>query len=423
MIATIPTQDISRLALSQLVVNSDRLDRSLNELAEIGKLPNGGVCRLAFSEADVLARNLVKNWMLEAGMSVRSDAVGNIIGTYAGTEANTAALATGSHIDTVPVGGRYDGCLGVLAGIEVARVLQENQIRLRHPFEVIVFSDEENSVIGCKAIAGNAPTDPERYRRKNGMSIQDCLKNVGGDWEELHTAKRDRHEIAAFIELHVEQGGVLEAWDKQIGVVTGIVGQYRYMVQIIGRPNHAGTTPMNMRKDALVAASQLVLAINRLGVETEGEQVATVGHLTVSPNGTNVVPAKVDLSIDLRDLSEENLQYLISEIEKECEAIALTTGTEITLEQKLHVLPTLAKPELMEAIAEVCQNLHLSYDYLPSRAGHDAQEIGRFTDMGMIFVPSRDGISHSQDEYTSPEQCAQGANVLLHTLLAIDGKY
>jgi N-carbamoyl-L-amino-acid hydrolase len=428
MIATIPPQNISRLAisrlaLSQLVVNSDRLDRSLNELAEIGKLPNGGVCRLAFSEADVLARNLVKNWMLEAGMSVRSDAVGNIIGTYAGTESGAAALATGSHIDTVPVGGRYDGCLGVLAGIEVARVLQENQIRLHHPFEVIVFSDEENSVIGCKAIAGNAPTDPERYRRKNGMSIQDCLKNVGGDWEELHTAKRDRHEIAAFIELHVEQGGVLEAWDKQIGVVTGIVGQYRYMVQIIGRPNHAGTTPMNMRKDALVAASQLVLAINRLGVETEGEQVATVGHLTVSPNGTNVVPAKVDLSIDLRDLSEENLQYLISEIEKECEAIALTTGTEITLEQKLHVLPTLAKPELMEAIAEVCQNLHLSYDYLPSRAGHDAQEIGRFTDMGMIFVPSRDGISHSQDEYTSPEQCAQGANVLLHTLLAIDGKY
>ena len=428
MIATIPTENISRLAisklaLSKLVVNSDRLDCSLAELAEIGKLSNGGVCRLAFSEADVVARDLVKRWMLEAGMSVRSDAVGNIIGTYAGTESGAASLATGSHIDTVPVGGRYDGCLGVLAGIEVARVLQENQIRLRHPFEVIVFSDEENSVIGCKAIAGNAPTDPERYRRKNGMSIQECLQNVGGDWEELHTAKRDRHEIAAFIELHVEQGGVLEAWDKQIGVVTGIVGQYRYMVQIIGRPNHAGTTPMNMRKDALVAASQLVLAINRLGVETEGEQVATVGHLTVSPNGTNVVPAKVDMSIDLRDLSEENLQYLISEIEKECEAIALATGTEITLEQKLHVLPTLAKPELMEAIAEVCQNLHLSYDYLPSRAGHDAQEIGRFTDMGMIFVPSRDGISHSQDEYTSPEQCAQGANVLLHTLLAIDEKY
>jgi beta-ureidopropionase / N-carbamoyl-L-amino-acid hydrolase len=406
--------------LTKLAVNKDRLDRSLAELAAIGKLPNGGVCRLAFSEEDIQARQLVKTWMLEAGMSVRSDAVGNIIGTYAGTESGTAALATGSHIDTVPVGGRFDGCLGVLAGIEVAKVFQESQIRLRHPFEVIVFSDEENSVIGCKAIAGNAPTDPERYRRKDDTSIQDCLKNVGGDWEQLHTAKRDRHQIAAFIELHVEQGGVLEALDKQIGVVTGIVGQYRFMVTIIGRPNHAGTTPMHMRKDALVAASQLVLAINRLGVETKGEQVATVGHMTVLPNATNVVPARVDMSIDLRDLSEENLQYLITQIEKECEAIAASTGTEFTIEQKLHVLPTLANPELMEAIANVCQELKLSYDYLPSRAGHDAQEIGRFTDMGMIFVPSLNGISHSQDEYTSPEQCAQGANVLLHTLLAID---
>ncbi len=406
--------------LPQLAINGDRLDRSLAELATIGKLPNGGVCRLAFSEEDIQARKLITTWMLEAGMSVRSDAVGNIIGTYAGTESGTTALATGSHIDTVPIGGRFDGCLGVLAGIEVARVLQESQIRLRHPFEVIVFSDEENSVIGCKAIAGNAPTDPERYRRKDGTSIQDCLKNVGGDWDHLHTAKRDRHQIAAFIELHVEQGGVLEALDKQIGVVTGIVGQYRFMVTIIGRPNHAGTTPMHMRKDALVAASQLVLAINRLAVETEGEQVATVGHLTVSPNATNVVPALVDMSIDLRDLSEENLQYLIGQIEKECAAIAQSTGTEFTIEQKLHVLPTLAKPELMAAIASVCQELKLSYDYLPSRAGHDAQEMGRFTDMGMIFVPSLHGISHSQDEYTSPEQCAQGANVLLHTLLAID---
>jgi beta-ureidopropionase / N-carbamoyl-L-amino-acid hydrolase len=406
--------------LPKLAIDCDRLNRSLAELATIGRLPNGGVCRLAFSEEDVQARKLIKTWMLEAGMSVRSDAVGNIIGTYAGTESGTAALATGSHIDTVPVGGRFDGCLGVLAGIEVAKVFQESQIRLRHPFEVIVFSDEENSVIGCKAIAGNAPTEPERYRRKDGTSIQDCLKNVGGDWNKLHTAKRDRHEIAAFIELHVEQGGVLEALDKQIGVVTGIVGQYRFMVTIIGRPNHAGTTPMHMRKDALVAASQLVLAINRLGVETDGEQVATVGHMTVSPNATNVVPARVDMSIDLRDLSEENLQYLIAQIEKECDAIAKSTGTEFTIEQKLHVLPTLAKPELMEAIANVCQELKLSYDYLPSRAGHDAQEIGRFTDMGMIFVPSLNGISHSQDEYTSPEQCSQGANVLLHTLLAID---
>lgn len=408
--------------LPKLAINSDRLYLRINELAEIGKLDNGGVCRLAFSDADMQARQLVSEWMREAGMTVRIDAVGNIIGRYAGTESQ-AALATGSHIDTVPIGGRYDGCLGVLAGIEVARILHQSQTRLRHPFEVIVFSDEENSVLGCKAIAGNAPADPERYRRKDGTDIQTCLQRVGGDWHKLHTAQRDRSEIAAFIELHVEQGGVLEASNKQIGVVTGIVGQYRYMVQIVGRPNHAGTTPMNMRKDALVAASKLVLAINRLGVETIGDQVATVGHLTVSPNGTNVVPALVNLSIDLRDLSEENLQYLITEIEKEAAAIAANTGTEINFEQKLHVLPTLVKPELMATIADVCKKLDLSYDYLPSRAGHDAQEMGRFTDMAMIFVPSRDGISHSEEEYTSPEQCAQGAEVLLQTLLAIDKSY
>lgn len=411
------------LTLPKLKVNRDRLDLSITELAEIGKLANGGVCRLAFSDADIKARELVKIWMKEAGMTVRTDAVGNIIGTYAGKEERIAALATGSHIDTVPIGGRYDGCLGVLAGIEVARVLQESQTRLRHPFEVIVFSDEENSVIGCKAIAGNAPKDPERYRRKDGTDIQTCLQRVGGDWDKLDTAQRDRSEIAAFVELHVEQGGVLEAKNKQIGIVTGIVGQYRYMVQIVGRPNHAGTTPMNVRKDALVAASQLVLVINRLGVETIGDQVATVGHLTVSPNGTNVVPALVNLSIDLRDLSEENLQYLITEIEKEAMAIAANTGTEITFDQKLHVLPTLAKPELMATIADVCKKIDLSYDYLPSRAGHDAQEVGRFTDMAMIFVPSRDGISHSEEEYTSSEQCAQGAEVLLQTILAMDKSY
>jgi len=411
------------LTLPKLKVNRDRLDLSITELAEIGKLANGGVCRLAFSDADIKARELVKIWMKEAGMTVRTDAVGNIIGTYAGKEERIAALATGSHIDTVPIGGRYDGCLGVLAGIEVARVLQESQTRLRHPFEVIVFSDEENSVIGCKAIAGNAPKDPERYRRKDSTDIQTCLQRVGGDWDKLDTAQRDRSEIAAFVELHVEQGGVLEAKNKQIGIVTGIVGQYRYMVQIVGRPNHAGTTPMNVRKDALVAASQLVLVINRLGVETIGDQVATVGHLTVSPNGTNVVPALVNLSIDLRDLSEENLQYLITEIEKEAMAIAENTGTEITFDQKLHVLPTLAKPELMATIADVCKKLDLSYDYLPSRAGHDAQEVGRFTDMAMIFVPSRDGISHSEEEYTSSEQCAQGAEVLLQTILAMDKSY
>ena len=404
------------------LVNGARLNRRIAQLAEIGKLSAGGVSRVAFTQEDILARQLVQSWMVDAGMSVQIDAAGNIIGRYAGRK-ETAALATGSHIDTVPVAGRYDGVLGVLAGIEVVRVLNENDIRLEHPIEVIVFTDEESSVIGCKAIAGNIVSDPEYYRRKDGRSIQSCLKEIGGDWSKITTAKRNRVDIAAFVELHVEQGGVLESTGDQIGIVKGIVGQYRFAVTVKGRPNHAGTTPMNARKDALVAAAQMVLFVNKLAVETPGEQVATVGYLNVLPNAVNTVPALVNFTIDLRDLSQSHLEYLLGKIEQEFAAIASATETEVEIVQALHVLPTLAAAEIEEAIAQVCQELNFSYTYLASRAGHDAQEIGRFTDMGMIFVPSLAGISHAEDEYTSPEQCVQGANVLLQTFLKLDRLY
>jgi beta-ureidopropionase / N-carbamoyl-L-amino-acid hydrolase len=409
--------------IPMLSVNCDRLNRSLFQLAEIGKLPNGGVCRLAFSTEDILARQLVQSWMVEAGMTVRTDAAGNIIGRYGGRSERAAALATGSHIDTVPIGGRYDGCLGVLAGLEMVRVLNENDVRLHHPIEAIVFTDEERSVIGAKAMAGEIKEGPDYYTRLDGTSIQTCLEKIGGDWSGLAMAKRDRTQVAAFVELHVEQGGVLEHQGTAIGVVDGIVGQYRFAVTIMGRTNHAGTTPMNMRKDALVAAAQVVLAVNKIAVETPGDQVATVGCLNVSPNATNTVPGKVDLRIDLRDLSQEHLEYLVTLMKKEFEAIAAATDTQITMRETLHILPTLAAPHVKDAIQMACENEGLSYLHLPSRAGHDAQEMGRFTDMGMIFVPSRDGLSHSQDEYTAPEDCARGADILLKTFLALDKAY
>lgn len=405
------------------VVNGDRLNRNILQLAEIGKLPGGGVSRVAFTPEDLLARQLVQSWMIEAGMTVRIDAAGNIIGTYSGRQEGAGAIATGSHIDTVPVAGKFDGVLGVLAGIEVVHVLQENHIRLQHPIEVMVFTDEENSVLGCKAMAGTAVLDPECYRRNDGTPIETCLAQIGGDWSQLVTAKHQSGEIAAFVELHVEQGGVLESTGDEIGVVVGIVGQYRHAVIVTGRPNHAGTTPMNMRKDALVAAAHIVLAINKLATETPGEQVATVGYFSVSPNATNIVPARVDLKIDLRDMSQTHLEDMLAQIKNQLVDIAAATQTKIEMTQMLHVLPTLAALNIQEAIAQVCQQMGLSYTYLPSRAGHDAQEIGRFADMGMIFVPSYAGVSHAEDEYTSPEQCTQGANVLLQTFLKLDEIY
>lgn len=413
-------EDLNNLAL--LSVNGDRLMARIFELAKIGELENGGVCRLAFTDEDIAARQQVSDWMQEAGMTVRVDAAGNLIGRYGGVH-ETAAIATGSHIDTVPVGGRYDGVLGVLAGIELVQTLKDHELRLQHPIEVIVFSDEERSVIGCKAMSGGVLEPPEYYARIDGTSIQTCLEKVGGNWDKIHTAKRDCSEIAAFIELHVEQGGVLESQAVPIGIVQGIVGQHRFAVNITGRMNHAGTTPMNDRQDALLAAAKIIVAVNEIATSTPGDQVATVGYLTVLPNATNTVAGQADLRIDLRDLSGNHLVELIRNIRHAIAEIAIETRTRITFEEMLNLRPTLAKGRIQETIAQVCQTLQLGHTYLPSRAGHDAQEIGRFTAMGMIFVPSQQGLSHSEAEYTRPEHCIQGANVLLQSFLTIDREY
>ena len=401
-------------------IDSERLNKRIQQLSKIGEREEGGVCRLAFGPEDIHARQLITVWMEEAGMTVKIDAAGNLIGRYPGKKDQLGSLSTGSHIDTVASGGHYDGALGVLAGIEVVKTLQESNIKLDHPIEVIAFTDEENTVIGSKAIAGTYNKDPQTYQLRDNMDIQTCLKKVGGDWSQLEQAKRTATDMQAFVELHVEQGGVLESEGKEIGIVKGIVGQYRFMVTVIGRSNHAGTTPMYLRKDALIAAARIVLTVNHLATTIIGEQVATVGMMNVFPNTTNTVPGQVELSIDLRDLSDDCLTHIISLLEVEFKTIATETHTEITLRRTLDILPTLAHPNIQSVIAQVCQDLQLSYTYLPSRAGHDAQEIGRFTNMGMIFVPSEAGVSHSHDEYTSPEQCVQGANVLLQTLIMLD---
>ena len=404
-------------------INQDRLSQTIAELATIGKLPNGGVCRIAYSPEVILARQLVQRWMREAGMTVRIDAAGNIIGTYAGQKPGAPALMTGSHIDTVPTGGRYDGALGVLAGIEIVRVLREHSIQLDHPVEVVVFTDEEGGMIGAKAISGTVFKEPEYYRRDDGTSIEACLQRVGGDWSNLATAKRNPADIAAFVELHVEQGGILEHYGKQIGVVEGIVGQHRYIVTVIGRSNHAGTTPMNMRQDALVTASQIVLAVNNLAKSSSGSPVATVGALNVFPNAANIVPGQVELTIDMRDVDQEHLILLSEKLQQQLQAIAKSNQTEITITPILQTEAVLATPQIQTAIEQTCEAMGFSYCHLPSRASHDAQEMGLITDMGMIFVPSQAGISHAEDEYTSPEECAQGVNMLLQTLIRLDRMY
>ena len=408
---------------NRLALKGDRLNQRIATLAQIGRQSSGFIRRLAFTPEDLQARQQVQTWMAAAGMVTRIDAAGNLIGRYGGQQDTAPALATGSHIDTVPSGGRFDGVLGVLAGIEMVATLHEQRIRLQHPLEVIVFTDEESTMIGCQAMAGTVLPTAEAYHPADGTTLESCLERVGGNWSQIASARRSRADLAAFVELHVEQGAVLEHHQRAIGVVEGVVGIRRWEISCTGQANHAGTTPMDLRQDALVAAAELVLAVRDIALHQPGDPVATVGYMNVLPNAVNIVSGRVDLSVDMRDLSRDCLLTMESRLKREAQRIGAAHGVDIAFKPLLCVEPTPAAPEIQGAIANVCDHLGLSHCHLPSRAGHDALEMGRVTDMGMIFVPSEAGISHSGAEYTSPEQCTQGANVLLHTFLELDDRY
>lgn len=400
--------------------DEQRLIQSLRTMAAIGLQSDGSVCRRGFSDADVQGRDLCSSWMRQAGMQVRVDAAGNLIGRLEGREPGLPALVTGSHLDTVPTGGRFDGSLGVLAGLEVVRSLNDARMQLRHPLELVVFADEESTMVGCKGMAGTASADPAAYTTSNGEAISTNLQRIGGDWPSLSSAGRSDDAIAAFLELHVEQGAVLEDRSDPIGVVQGVVGQRRFTIQVTGQPNHAGTTPMTMRQDALVTASRIVLAIESMAREHPKDPVATVGRLSVWPNAANVVPGSVEMTVDLRDLDSDVLDQLVGRLMDALESIGEQTDCSIELTPQFEVAPTPADLSVMATIEAAAQSLDLSSSRLPSRASHDAQEIGRRWPMGMIFVPSRSGLSHSAAEFTSDEQCLAGTAVLLDALMRLD---
>ena len=389
-------------------------------MAAIGLQSDGSVKRLAFTEDDGRARTLFSEWLIAAGASIRIDPAGNLIGRIEGTEPGLPALVTGSHLDTVPTGGRFDGALGVLAGLEVIRSLKDQAISLRHPLEVVAFADEESTMVGCKGMTGVASENAADYTCSNGQSISDNLPRTGGNWQQLAQARRSDDAIAAFVELHVEQGGILESRGDAIGLVEGVVGQRRFLVRVEGQANHAGTTPMDARQDALATAAQVILAVQELANNHPGDPVGTVGKLQLWPNAANVVPGQVELSVDLRDLSLEVLSELVEDLESRLRSISRASGCPITLLPQFSVDPTPAHLSVTEAIAASAQTLGLSCSALPSRASHDSQEMGRRWPMGMIFVPSRGGLSHSAAEFTSSRQCADGTAVLMQSLVRLD---
>ena len=413
-------------------ISRENLDANIKTLSAIGATTNDAVKRLSFTEDDVKGRELVMKWMRELDMSVKIDTAGNIIGTYpsmfsSDQKKDIPALATGSHIDTVPTGGKYDGALGVLAGLEVVRALKAQGEYLHHPIEVIVFTDEESTLIGSKAMSGRLDFTNLKisdFTTSIREPIDKCLRTIGGNFEEISKAARTPLSIGAFVELHVEQGGVLEKRGDAIGVVEGIVGQRRFTITINGLPNHAGTTPMNMRSDSLVAASKVVISVHQAATSYKGKKgsdpVATVGKLDVWPNAANIIPGQVNMTLEMRDLYAESLDFIYTSILESVNVIEAETNTKISIIPQFSTDSTMAADFIQDIIVEASSKLNLTHSALPSRAVHDSQEMGKTWPMAMIFVPSMGGYSHSHLEYTSSEQCAAGTAVLLETFRLLD---
>lgn len=401
-------------------VNDRRLNTHLTELAQFGKTPLGGTSRVAYSETDVKAREYAMKLMREANLNVSVDVAGNIIGRRAGSESALKPLMIGSHIDSVPEGGSYDGQVGSMGAIEVAQTLAENKVQLRHTLEVVIFQNEEGGTIGSAAIARGLTEKDLDIVTNSKKTIREGIRFIGGDPDRLTSALRKKGDIAAYLELHIEQGGVLYTDKIDIGVVEGIVGVYWWEVTIEGFANHAGTTPMNQRRDALLAAAKYIEAVNRIVTSIPGRQVGTVGKIQAFPGAYNVVPGKVIASLGLRDLDSAKVQMIFERIQAEVRQIETTTGTKFDFKRVNSSKPAPTDPRIRSAIDASAKELGLTTKLMPSGAGHDAQEIADLCPVGMIFVPSRDGISHSPREFSKPEDIANGANVLIHSLMKLD---
>lgn len=411
----------SSLADDPIRANPDRLQARIQTLATFGANPEGGVSRVAFTDADLAGRAWLKTEMEKLGLEVRQDTAGNIIGRRAGSEPGFPTIMFGSHIDSVPGGGNYDGQVGVVGALEVISLMNEQAIVTRHPLEVVSFTDEEGGLVGSRAAIGKLTGAALDSRSNSGLVTREGIARVGGDPARILEAARDPSELRAFLELHIEQGGILEQKDLQIGVVEGIVGIRWWDVVVEGVANHGGTTPMPQRFDALVSAAELALAINRIATELDGRQVATVGRIEAFPGAPNVVPGRVEMSLEIRDLSAAKMQEVFALIEAEAGRIASVKGTRIRFaELDVASPPAPTDPEVRDVIAKAARRLGYSFQRMPSGAGHDAQDLATITPTGMIFVPSKDGVSHSPFEYTSPEDMARGATVLLHTIMEID---
>ena len=411
----------NKKAGAALSVNSKRIESRIFELAKFGVDEKGRNYRVAYTKGDIEGRAWFMELMKKAGLNPTIDAAGNIIGRRNGKNASLKAIAFGSHIDMVPDGGNYDGTLGSISALEVIEILNENNVVTEHALEVIIFGNEEGGTIGSKAMVGDMTSDGLKQKSQSGLTMAEGIKAIGGNPDNIQSCIRKKGELHAWVELHIEQGGILEKEKIQVGVVEGIVGIVHWEVTVEGFANHAGATPMNLRQDALLAASKFVIAVNEVINSVKGTQVGTVGKIAVQPGAYNVIPGTVELGLEIRDLDADKIEMLFSTIEKRASAIAKETKTKISfLRQPNESKPALTDKKLQQAINTTAKALGFSTKFMQSGAGHDSQHIASIAPSAMIFIPSVAGISHSPKEFSTATDMANGANVLLQTILKID---
>lgn len=411
----------SSLAMPYLV-DSDRLQQRLRTMAEIGATDQGGVTRLALSDEDRDARDLLATWMRTAGLEVAIDDVGTMTGVRAGAESGHPVLI-GSHLDTVIQGGRFDGALGVLAALEVAETLNDQGIETRLPIAVVNWTNEEGvrfePAMTCSGLAAGRFTRAEIYAKRDraGLRFDDELRRIGYLGQERHRPL----PASAYLELHIEQGPVLEAAGIPVGIVGGIVGIVWSEVEIVGQADHAGPSPMHLRHDALVAAAEIMLGIERIAIDQDDTAVSTVGRLAIEPNVINTQPGRAVFSVDLRHRDPEILERQFSCLQELVREVSARRGVEGTVRRFWTSEPTPFDQQVVGAVSEAVDSLGLPRHHLWSGAGHDAKYVADTTRSGMIFVRSQGGRSHCETEFSEPDDIAAGANVLLRATLALAG--
>jgi N-carbamoyl-L-amino-acid hydrolase len=408
--------------MAPLTVDGERLWQSLMELAQIGATPKGGVKRMTLTELDRQGRDRFVGWCRDAGMTVRIDPIGNIFARRKGADDALPPVMTGSHLDTQPSGGKFDGAYGVLAGLEVVRRLNDLGLATRAPIEVAAWTNEEGSrfvptMMGSGVYAGVHPLESVLAQKDvDGVSVGDALAAIGyaGDARPV--------PLTAYFEAHIEQGPVLEDAEVTIGAVEGALGQRWFDVEILGQDAHAGPTPMALRKDALLAASRLVIQVNRVARDFPDNARATVGHLRVSPNSRNVVPGRVNLTLDVRNARDATLSAMVDDLQRSARIIAAECGVIIDIREVLYFPPSAFDEKLVASVRDAASALGLSCRDIVSGAAHDAVHINRIAPTAMIFIPCEGGLSHNELENATPEHVAAGANVLINAIVGSAGR-